>query len=611
MFFAAFANDKSNTLKLNEEEEAIRKIFNDQSRVELNVVGRASFRNITNIIIDETVRERIVVFHYGGHADSKNIELLDGSAESESLVGLLDKMPNLQLVVLNGCDTNEQAKTIQRAGIKAAIITTINPLNDKVAIDFADFFYHPFYKFNTLNDSFSFAKAQIIAKYGSKNNNFSDINRAIGFSNDDQTELKTGTSYILHFKNEDALNRTFLFNLEYTFLNENIAANIYRPNRLLIESLSRSILTGTYLNEALIAGGDYTSFAARFHSYEERDTNENFGKLVLAILNLLPFPLSFHLSLLESSSKNWKNLSRDKKYELLKRQIIIYNSFIQLLAYTLLSSFWNELHKGHALKVSPSEWDVLESFLNTDQSNVQDINYPILISTIRNIFKESSLQQFIGEYQELNNFFETEQEFYNSHLLMQGLKSSLANNEVSKMDIDWLCSKAEDILTAIVSKAGFVIKYKLTTIKNIEITKPRFKDPVYHIQRIFLDGATVNDDDIAGYSTYIDTRSVILAKGADEKQFTDFLNLSPFIIDENALKGENLANLCFYSHDEKDNYVYRRTENPDEKIMVQKKRDHNRLSTFEMRVNTIKEELDAFKTLVTNKKKTLANDTKR
>jgi hypothetical protein len=609
MVFAAFANDDSKSLSLIKERDTLRKVFNDKSKVELKILDNAGFDFIADTIIQEHLQERIVVFHYAGHADGKNIRLIDGNAQVEGLARLLKTLPNLQLVFLNGCDTYEQVEQIQQAGIKTAIITTLKPVDDQVAISFASNFYFAFYKLNPVDESFESAVTRIIAKPdGLTQNYFVRLDRGIGL--DDLGAINTNiehskTVYILTAFEKEHLKRTLLFEVDYE---EPLAAELnYKPNRLLIKSLGDSIINGNNINKTFKESKEYKDLEISYTNYCNKEDNRNFSYLVSDVLELLPSLLGFHVSLLNANGNDWDGKTKEKRIDLLKRQVITYNSLIQVLTFTLLSSFWYELDKNKKLNISPSQWEVIRSFLSSSETNNQDINYPALLVTIREIFEANGLDPFITEYQDLKNFFETEDIFFETHLHMQGIKSAISNGQIMKLQVGWLCYNTEKMLSVIFSKSGFVIRYKLTTIKNIEITKSRLKAPSYYITRNILDRTTVYDDDIAEFDSYTDSRSVILAKGTDPTTFFKFLTLSPFIIDENALRGKNMTKLFIYSHSEDDCYVYRWADDPGTTLKISNYtypyRDSEGKEIPEMvlinkRMKNIKDELESFKSFI-------------
>lgn len=608
--FAAFANDPSHSLSLIEERDALLHIFNDNSKVELEILENATFDYINRTILNKKIEDRIVVFHYAGHANGKNIQLTDGPVEAAGLAKLLKSFTNLQLVFLNGCETSEQVIAIQKEGVQAAIITTLRPVNDLVATSYSNYFYYAFYRFNTLNDSFQSAETRIVAKFGLEDHYFLKLNRSIGFEDVASIEnnlQQNKAVYVITSGDKDFLRRTFLFKINYSPYTSGIQ-NSYRPIRLLVESLANSIVQGTYINQAFENSIEFSNFKTYYSEYSRLKNNRNFELMCLAVLPLLPTPLSFHVSQLIADAIVWNKPSNEEKIRFLKRQIITYNSLVQLLGFTLLSSFWNELEKKPSLAISTSQWKIIKGFLSSNELNNQEINYPALLVAIREIFENNNLDPFIKEYLQLRNIFENEDDFYATHLQMQGIQSSIFNGEINKMDIEWLCATTEKTLATIFSKAGFIIKYKLTTVKNIEISKSRLKPPSYLIKRIILDGNRASKDDVETYMNYTDTRSVILAKGISPETFTSYLTLSPFIIDENAQKGEDFSKIFFYSHSVEDAYVYRWGENPEDKLIVKKETyeineddDEYEIeikTLLNKRMEAIKSEMDAFKAFI-------------
>jgi hypothetical protein len=100
---------------------------------------------------------------------------------------------------------------------------------------------------------------------------------------------------------------------------------------------------------------------------------------------------------------------------------------------------------------------------------------------------------------------------------------------------------------------------------------------------------------------------------ADENElytFDDFLSLSPFIIDENSLKGEDLSKLYFYSHSDNDAYVYSWADDPQVKLIVKANNTYlpgsipvegkttKEVTVINQRMAIVKKELDAFKEII-------------
>jgi len=108
---------------------------------------------IHNATVDEVVgafrkrayRDRIRIFHFGGHASGSMLLFEDqaglpSGAHAGSLAGYLGKQRELVLVFLNGCCTEPQVRRLRDAGIHAVVATT-SAIQDAVAAEFAAAFY--------------------------------------------------------------------------------------------------------------------------------------------------------------------------------------------------------------------------------------------------------------------------------------------------------------------------------------------------------------------------------------------------------------------------------------------------------------------------------------
>ena len=138
-------------------------------------------------------------------------------------------------------------------------------------------------------------------------------------------------------------------------------------------------------------------------------------------------------------------------------------------------------------------------------------------------------------------------------------------------EIESFCLQGEAHLGTILKKLAFFVNYQLTTIKTIEVIKPRHKKATYNHNEVILDRITEGlADEAAEFDTFTDNNSVIFLKNNDD--VAGYLSLSPFIIDENALTGDECSKLFFYSHREvvqgKVCYVYKFIDNREETLTV-------------------------------------------
>jgi Leucine-rich repeat (LRR) protein len=152
IIFLAFANDKVDTARylrnLPREMDGIRKALQRAVQAELcEVIERANVtvENILDIFQDANYKDRIAIFHYGGHADGYQLllEQTDGThavAQGEGLVFFFSKQKGLKLVFFNGCSTQQQSLELVAAGVPA-VIGTSNAINDDIATELSIRFY--------------------------------------------------------------------------------------------------------------------------------------------------------------------------------------------------------------------------------------------------------------------------------------------------------------------------------------------------------------------------------------------------------------------------------------------------------------------------------------
>ena len=108
---------------------------------------------------------RIVLFHFGGHADMYTLHLetpyrTQDRLHMKSFANFLAEQKGLHLVFLNGCSTGPQNKQLIDKGIPA-VIATENAISDAVAVEFATQFYESFNVGKSINQAYKEAVAII------------------------------------------------------------------------------------------------------------------------------------------------------------------------------------------------------------------------------------------------------------------------------------------------------------------------------------------------------------------------------------------------------------------------------------------------------------------
>ena len=167
IIFLAFANDIERPLRnLVAERKGIEKKI--QKAVDEDVCELIVKANITpDELIDEFIAkgDRIVIFHYAGHADEFGLFLESFNRHRQKvdgfgLVKFLSLQKRLRFVFLNACSTEDQARALLEAGIPA-VAATSQIVQDHIATQFASFFYDALSAGRNLETAFDLAKAAV------------------------------------------------------------------------------------------------------------------------------------------------------------------------------------------------------------------------------------------------------------------------------------------------------------------------------------------------------------------------------------------------------------------------------------------------------------------
>ncbi len=176
--FLAFANDRERRARylrnLPEEARRLRAVLAGAEHAglcELVVRQNLTVEELFAVFQGAEYRDRIALFHYGGHANGYAL-LLEGTdggqeaAHAAGLAQLLGEQRGLRLVFLNGCATEPQAQGLTDAGV-AAVLVTSQAIDDQVALEFAGHFYAGLGGGASIETAYAEAKAAVATCRGS------------------------------------------------------------------------------------------------------------------------------------------------------------------------------------------------------------------------------------------------------------------------------------------------------------------------------------------------------------------------------------------------------------------------------------------------------------
>lgn len=526
--FLSFANTRESHLPLldKERQSILRSLLPLEDKEHFSIRHESAVtRDILRTYLTE-YRERIILFHYAGHAGLDRLITSGGDAQGEGLAALLGSMPALQCVILNGCHTSEQTELLLKAGVPAVIGTSV-PVSDHLATEFSIGFYQALATGSNLEAAYKAGRGSALLHQ-------TDVHipdRGVRVVD----KVSGGEAWGFYYNPDDA-------------------AQWRLPDKPFVRTVlvSSDVVDGggpdTPVNVELRqrmfeALAPYDSFL-RF-SWEQQRAGEEIELRIIQqkIIDALPVPLGQEVRRIFSSTE-----IGTERLELFVRA---YRSLLQLLSYTLLAQLWDLLYAKPDHPLDDQLKAMVLTFLTTDDAQRTFDDYVGIIRTLRQHFTRADVEIFIDELEALSQKFNTSDTMQEAHRFLDTLRADLNAGKISDDQGAKLNHQSEVSLGTMFQELGIVCRYKFVTIKDIDLIKKRHQSPEFRIQKVNLDRLTAGlMDELRTETSFTDNHAVILLKSA--KNFEEYLNLSPFLIDEHALieKMQKSKLFIFSSFDE-------------------------------------------------------------
>ena len=536
--FLAFANSDSVRLAtLTQEDTEVNSVLNYRVAKGDFQVYREQFATRENIVSKlQLFQEDITLFLYSGHAGRDAIELEDGIANADGIAALLGRCPNLKLVVLNGCSTVGQVSGLLAKGIPVVIATNA-PVNDQRATQFSiQFFTELSQNRKTIREAFLSA-IEVAKVYGTVEH--SEIaSRAIGASGRSPNEAVWG----LYFQ-DSARDLLDTWRLPAA------------PNNAVNNADLEKVI-------AFIYSSRLSQLQALGEDAEGKD----------AILKRLPYTISEPLRKLlapnDGSGAKFYDQPSQERYRML---LYVYRAALNFVGFTLMAQVWQATAEK---KFAPDD----------STKDVLDAMRELIVADFGTDEKRSRLELLKRLTEALK--------MQGQPLFLTELESALAQLEESTLkvsvdflekqvaagasgwlpDIQNLCIETEFHVANILSVFGFLIRYTLTSIKDINVLfypgEP--EADFYHKVVKLQQSLTTLQDSARSAKTYFKTATVLLE---DSQEKSRYLYLSPFLIDENAYTKTPKANLRYFiSYDPTTKYFYfKHVSKPDDVLTIKEK----------------------------------------
>ncbi len=235
-------------------------------------------------------------------------------------------------------------------------------------------------------------------------------------------------------------------------------------------------------------------------------------------------------------------LSDTKQHKYIRKCLDIAKRCLDLLSITLLSSLWDE-QKKQPRAFDEAERKILSNFFDNSFEPSLPERFSFL-QALHRIFskRENTLAWPLPEWEGFAPALESGSSFHQACQALAVLNERLDKAQYSLLD----CFEAEKQLALFFQDLHFLANYRMASIRYIGYQQPRNTEPSY-LHRYTAMGidnkANIDAEKINCTAETVQTDAVLLYRG---DQYSEYINLSPFVIDYNALTFEHGAKICFY-----------------------------------------------------------------
>ena len=299
-----------------------------------------------------------------------------------------------------------------------------------------------------------------------------------------------------------------------------------------------------------------------------------------AILKSLPFPISVHLQKLMAkrrASMEGHDFYDEFGLKRFKQLLYTYNTVIELPSFVLLSQIWDALADKKSLKLKQNQIQLIQDYCRSPYEKRLRLLYFPLIQELGQCLEQNQLPFFVPELKNLA--LEEDTDFYNAFNALEIKKKQLAQKRsYSNTELVRECIEAEEKLSIVLNKLSFLAAYSLVSVRNIDVLRNRqVRHPSYlhRLVRLVQHFSEDPTEEVELLEDFLDNASILLMKKEDIQDTDSFLNLTPFIIDENAYVEKAEDHKLFYFHQQElNNYYFKHIYKPEDALKHTKDGSH-------------------------------------
>lgn len=253
----------------------------------------------------------------------------------------------------------------------------------------------------------------------------------------------------------------------------------------------------------------------------EQDEDEDVDYRIIGdlVIKNFPWPIGVELRRLFSGSmRQLDKLRLDHIFKTIERSM-------QFVSFVMVCQLWYDIINKKITLPDPVKSEFANRFPVMTMGN-----FCWLIRSLATTYSEQKAEWFLPEMNE-----QFDKKFFAALDFWVPERNEIGHYQINlnEREIEMRCVEYEEKLTMILERIAFFAKYRLVSVRDIKVIKPRIHEAKFHH---VIDLLNSSDSDFKGQEIdepkFSDSHSVLLMKSI--KSFDDYLNLSPLVIDTNS-----------------------------------------------------------------------------
>lgn len=253
----------------------------------------------------------------------------------------------------------------------------------------------------------------------------------------------------------------------------------------------------------------------------EKDDDEEIDYRIIAdlVIRNFPWPIGVELRRLFSGSMRQPGRLRlDQIFKTIERTV-------QFISFVMVCQVWYDIAQKKVTLPDQVRNEFVNRFAVLSMGN-----FCWLIRALATAYTDQKIEWFLTEMN-----LEFDKKFFAALDFWVPERNEIGHYQINldEGEIEKRCVEYEEKLTFILERIGFFAKYRLVSVRDIKVIKPRIHEAKFHH---LIDLLNSSDSDFKGQeideARFSDSHSILLMKSI--KSFDDYLNLSPLVIDTNS-----------------------------------------------------------------------------